>query len=850
VKNICSKFVAIATATTLLFTASVRADRTDFRVNDDNAQVEHSHPKIAVAAGVGFAIVWSDLRNGQNDIFIQRFTPAGQPVGSNSRVNDDTALAHQSGPAIAVDLAGMYSAVWQDYRNGAYPFDPGIFFQRYDTAMNTLGSNRNLTTERPDILKENPDIDLSQWGTGVIVWADYRNRNWDIYGQLISAAGVLVGNNFKVNDDVGSAQQHAPRISISSEGWFVVAWYDNRYGNDDIFAQRFDSAGQKLGTNVRVNSDNTTTRQAFPDVAADGSGHCTVVWVDWRNGVYPTNPDIFARRFDRQMLPLTADKKVNTDGSTRAQREPSIATDRMGNVAIIWSDSATSSWDIVGQMIDVDGVVREPNFRANLLGDSAQLQPDAALDGRYRYVTWADRRNGRYDVYASITKYNDPSLAATPATLSFRMDISDTGVSLPLIINHTGYNRIDYQISSSHAWLTVSPGAGTTPDTVIVSITAGQAYGTYYGSLTLIDLLRHDSSTTVPVRLDVTAPILSVAVDTIRLQAKAHGADTVRHSMVVRNAGSGHLSWNARSDSSWIWFSRSSGNEGDTVLIGALASLLDSGSYAAPIVFTSPEAVNSPETVAVTLQLIPQGADTIALGAAQCQMHAPFQIPVMLTASSPITGVCLPLSFDTAWIQIDSVQRSVVVPVGMLLNTSRDTTSPLTVISLSGGTADTLPSGVCQIATIFGTAQAREGITYLEAWQGDTVTPSATHADGTRYSLSVTAGEITVGNQTGVTESPADNPRQLALSQNHPNPFNGGTVIEFDMPSAGPAKLEIFNVLGQQVAEPVNAQCSAGRQRATWAGVFKNGRQAPSGIYFYRLQTAGGSLVRKMVLVK
>ena len=101
--------------------------------------------------------------------------------------------------------------------------------------------------------------------------------------------------------------------------------------------------------NIRVNSDNSVTRQAFPDVAADGSGHFTVVWVDWRNGIYPANPDIYARRFDRLAQPLTADMKVNTDGTARAQRDPRIAADRMGNVALIWSDSTVSHGTSLGR---------------------------------------------------------------------------------------------------------------------------------------------------------------------------------------------------------------------------------------------------------------------------------------------------------------------------------------------------------------------------------------------------------------------------------------------------------------------------------------------------------------------
>jgi hypothetical protein len=141
-------------------------------------------------------------------------------------------------------------------------------------------------------------------------------------------------------------------------------------------------------------------------------------------------------------------------------------------------------------------------------------------------------------------------------------------------------------------------------------------------------------------------------------------------------------------------------------------------------------------------------------------------------------------------------------------------------------------------------------MTYLEAAYVDTLMPLAIHTDGGRYAVAVNAGEVTIGNQTDAPETPTDVPRQLALMQNYPNPFNAGTVIDFELPVAGHVKLEIFNVLGQQVAVPVNGRHPAGKHRAEWDAMLRTGRPAPSGIYFYRLQTTGGSLVRKMVLVK
>jgi hypothetical protein len=483
----------------------VRADRQDFLVNDDGSTADQFQPRIAVTPDKGFVVVWTDTRNGQNDIYLQRYTNAGALIGANVLVNSDSGVNYQAGPAVAADYSGRFSVVWQDYRNGSYPFTPDVFVQSFDSALSPQGTNRDLTALRPDSLKEYPDVDLAPWGGGIVVWSDYRNRNWDIYGQRIDASGAVIGGNFKINDDVGSAQQHAPRVSISPSGWFVVTWYDNRTGNDDIFIQRYDSTAGKLGPNVKVSADLTNARQAFPDVAADGSGHFTVVWVDWRNGVYPANPDIYARRFDTNLTPLTAEMKINNDGTACAQREPAIAVDRRGNAAIIWSDSTSSSWDIVGQMIDADGRVRVANFRANYLTDSAQQQPAVALDGRYRYITWTDRRTGQYDIYASITKYNDPSLVVSPAALNFAMS---PGGPLPLaqniVVDHSGYNPIHFRAKVDHSWLTVAPLTGISLDTLRVSIIdSSLALGTHAATVTFVDLDNGDSSQIVAVTVDV-----------------------------------------------------------------------------------------------------------------------------------------------------------------------------------------------------------------------------------------------------------------------------------------------------------------------------------------------------------
>ncbi|MCB2201414.1 T9SS type A sorting domain-containing protein [bacterium] len=505
------------------------ADVDDFLVNDDGGVAVQTNPRIAVSADGGFVIAWADRRSGSNDIYTQRYDPSANPIGINQKANDDVIAAWQAEPSIACDFAGRYWLTWKDYRNGSYPFGPDIFFQRFDTALTRLGGNRDLTLELPDSLKETPDIAVSPTGAVVVVWAGYRNGNWDIYGQLIAADGTLRGGNFRVNSDAGTAQQHAPRVAYSEDGWFVVTWYDNRLGDDDIFVRRYDSLGVPLSGNVKVNSDTGDDRQAFPDIATDAAGRFTVVWVDWRNGRYPTNPDIYSRTFDTLMVAASIDARMNSDVSVRAQREPTIASDRLGNVAVIWSDSVGASFDIVGQMIDADGVVREANFEANSFLDSAQFQADVALDGRFRYLTWVDKRNGNYDIYAAVQQYNDPTLTASPLYLDFSMD---EGGPLPaaksVVLNHAGYNPLNYEIQSSQGWLDITPSTGTTPETINVSVNdGGLTAGTYLATLTLIDTDNDDSTLSIPITLTVEGVLTASPWDTLTIGSIAVGKSSI-----------------------------------------------------------------------------------------------------------------------------------------------------------------------------------------------------------------------------------------------------------------------------------------------------------------------------------
>ncbi|MBU0983495.1 MAG: T9SS type A sorting domain-containing protein [candidate division Zixibacteria bacterium] len=100
---------------------------------------------------------------------------------------------------------------------------------------------------------------------------------------------------------------------------------------------------------------------------------------------------------------------------------------------------------------------------------------------------------------------------------------------------------------------------------------------------------------------------------------------------------------------------------------------------------------------------------------------------------------------------------------------------------------------------------------------------------------------------TDVDEDDTDNllPADFLLHQNHPNPFNPVTQIEFDLPRLSLVKLDVYNVMGQRVVTLIDGTLRAGVHRVEW-----DATGVASGVYFYRLTAGAYEDTKKMVLLK
>lgn len=634
----------------------------DFRVNDDFGTAYQGYSNIATDLEGNFVVCWYDKRNGDNDIYIQLFDRFGTRQGTNRRVNDDPVGNEQFRPSMMKDQLGKFVVAWQDYRATGYPFNADIYAQRYNADGSAASANARINDDFGVETQGWQDIDADDFGNYVLVWEDNRNGNYDIYAQRYHKSGTKLGVNFRVNDDLASAYQHNPKVAVDGDGDFVVVWYDNRQGLDLIMGQRYNASGVAQGTNFLISDNLTGNKCVFPDVACDYAGNFTVVWIDYRNGSYPNNPDVYGRNYYANGTSHSANYRINTDGTNGSQAEVVVGMDYFGNFITAWRDDRQGNNDIFAQYFRSDGSILGGNYRVNTdQTTSTQSFPNVTMDGINIYYTWTDDRSGSFDVWARITEYGAPAIVVSPTAFQFSAQLGGSNpAAQSLLINNTGYGILNWIANDNQSWLTVTPASGTAPATVSVAANiAGLAYGEYSGRITIADASGKDSSRTVVVTLNITAPTLKITPGSVTVETRLGVPPPDDKYFMIENSGSGSINWTITGKPNWLTLSQVTGTAPSAVdLIFLPDSLPGTGNYTANLNITSPQAVNSPQQFVVNLQhttdvpIIAVDPDTLHFAFAASAASIPTSELVIYNAGAETIDWFIVA--DATWVTIDN----------------------------------------------------------------------------------------------------------------------------------------------------------------------------------------------------
>jgi flagellar hook assembly protein FlgD len=89
----------------------------------------------------------------------------------------------------------------------------------------------------------------------------------------------------------------------------------------------------------------------------------------------------------------------------------------------------------------------------------------------------------------------------------------------------------------------------------------------------------------------------------------------------------------------------------------------------------------------------------------------------------------------------------------------------------------------------------------------------------------------------------------MTLHAPYPNPFRSSATIDFDLARPREGRVAVYDVHGRLVRELRRGLLPEGSSSLRWDGTDGRGIVVAAGTYFYRIESEGAFLTRKVVLL-
>jgi predicted lipoprotein with Yx(FWY)xxD motif len=362
-------------------------------------------PAITGDGSGGAIIIWEDNRDGiyNYNIYAQKINSSAVAQWAEDGVAICTQASAQNYSSITSDGSGGAIITWQDGRHG----NPTIYAQRIDATgapQWTDAATGGVAISTLSTGQFAPTITEDGSGGAIITWYDWRNGNSDIYAQRINASGVVQWTANGLPVCTQTSHQYYPTITGDGSGGAIITWYEDRIGNQDIYAQRINSSGATQWTTVADGGLPVCTngsRQDDPTLTFDGSGGAIITWYDFRN----SNWDIYAQRINSSgetQWTTAADGGLPVCTLTSDQLFQDISSDGSGGAIITWQDNRNANADIYAQRINSSGAAQWVVDGIAISTGGIAYDPVITGDASGGIVTWRDDRNSADgDIYAS-----------------------------------------------------------------------------------------------------------------------------------------------------------------------------------------------------------------------------------------------------------------------------------------------------------------------------------------------------------------------------------------------------------------------------------------------------------------
>jgi hypothetical protein len=320
---------------------------TVFKVNDSDSLASPASPDIAIDACGDFVITWLEGTSGTQGIFAQRYSFKGEALGSNFKVNDSTTSNPKKFPKVTMNLSKEFTIAWVELRDML-----NIYIQHYNQHGEPVGANFKVTDFGQTWGPTNMDITGNPSGCLALAWDRYEcTFDNEIFVTLLNHKMEIVKETVKVDYDYGSSSQKNPAIAASSSGHFAISWDDIRFCNNDIYSQRFNSSGEFLGSNFKVNQ---MSYGLSSSTSMDSAGNSVIAFLG--------NQGIYLQRYHRNGVKVGENTFVNDELMPPFLSAPDVAMGSQGDFVVVWSQVMVPTSGIFAQLFDSLGNKLDSNF--------------------------------------------------------------------------------------------------------------------------------------------------------------------------------------------------------------------------------------------------------------------------------------------------------------------------------------------------------------------------------------------------------------------------------------------------------------------------------------------------------
>ncbi|WP_165071864.1 hypothetical protein [Paludisphaera rhizosphaerae] len=249
----------------------------------------------------------------------------------------------------------------------------------------------NTTTRNAQFSSANAS---SSNGSSVVVWTDtFSSTDHDIRAQRFNAAGQKVGSEIVVS--FSSLDEGSPAVAMDAGGNFVVTWMQTVGSDTNVVAQRFSAAGTPVGGIVQVGAG--TFREHNPSIAMDARGDFVVAYTRDTNYVGDNTPDVFAKLYNSSNQLLNV---INVAVTASADDRASVAMTPDGRFNVAWEHTySTNDHDIYMNRYNASGGLLGTNFIDT--STAFESRPSVSMDDAGNsVVAWQRQTFGNNDILA------------------------------------------------------------------------------------------------------------------------------------------------------------------------------------------------------------------------------------------------------------------------------------------------------------------------------------------------------------------------------------------------------------------------------------------------------------------